>query len=124
VLYAVLAVAVIAVGLLWRSRFMPLPPVLTKYGGDALWALMVFVGLGFLFPRASTLIVALLALTFSSAVEFSQLYNAPWIDALRATLPGRLVLGSTFNWPDLPAYALGVGHAAWLEWRSRRRPMV
>jgi hypothetical protein len=70
------------------------------------------------------LIVALLALTFSSAVEFSQLYNAPWIDALRATLPGRLVLGSTFNWPDLPAYALGVGHAAWLEWRSRRRPMV
>jgi hypothetical protein len=119
VLYAVLALAVIAVGLLWRSKFTPLPPSLSKYGGDALWALMVFVGFGFLFPRASTLIVALLALTFSWGVEFSQLYHAPWIDALRATLPGRLVLGSTFNWPDLPAYALGVGIGAWAEWRWR-----
>jgi hypothetical protein len=119
VLYAGLALAVVACGLLWRASFMPLPPVVTKYGGDALWALMVFVGFGFLLPRASTLVVALLALTFSWGVEFSQLYHAPWIDAIRATLPGRLVLGSTFNWPDLPAYALGVGVGVWAEWRLR-----
>jgi hypothetical protein len=83
---------------------------------------MVFMGFGFLFPRASTLNVSLLALTFSWGVEFSQLYQAPWIDALRATLPGRLVLGSTFNWPDLPAYATGMGLAAWPEWRWRGPP--
>lgn len=75
-LYAVLAIVVVAAGLLWRSRFMPLPPVAAKYGGDALWALMVFVGIGFLFPKSSTVLVALLALTFSWAVEFSQLYHA------------------------------------------------
>jgi hypothetical protein len=69
--------------------------------GDALWALMVFVGFGFLFPRASTLLTALLALTFAWGIEFSQLYTALWIDALRATIPGKLVLGTTFNWPDL-----------------------
>ncbi len=88
VVYAVLAIAVVATGLLWRSCFIPLPPDLSNYGGDALWALMVFVGFGFLFPRASTLTLALLALTFSWGVEFSQLYQAPWIDAVRATLPG------------------------------------
>ena len=119
VLYAGLVLAVIAVGLLWRSSFMPLPPVVSKYGGDALWALMVFVGFGFLVPRASTTVLSLMALSFSWGVEFSQLYHAPWIDAVRATLPGRLVLGSTFNWPDLPAYALGIGLAAWAEWRWR-----
>ena len=119
VLYAGLVLAVIAAGLLWRSSFMPLPSVVSKYGGDALWALMVFVGFGFLVPRASTTILSLMALTFSWGVEFSQLYHAPWIDAVRATLPGRLVLGSTFNWPDLPAYALGIGLAAWAEWRWR-----
>lgn len=54
-LYALLIVLVIGAGLLWRSRFMPVPPFLTKYGGDALWALMVFVGLGFVFNKASTL---------------------------------------------------------------------
>lgn len=120
ILYAVLAFAVIGAGLLWRASFMPLPPFLSKYGGDALWAMMVFVGFGLLFPRASTLRLALLALGFSWCVELSQLYHAPWIDAVRATLPGRLVLGSTFNWPDLPAYALGIGLGAWLEWRLRK----
>lgn len=122
VLYAGLAVAVVVAGLLWRSSFMPLPASVAKYGGDALWALMVFVGFGFLLPRASTSVLALMTLTFSWGIEFSQLYHAPWIDALRATLPGRLVLGSTFNWPDLPAYALGIGMAAWAEWRLRRCP--
>jgi hypothetical protein len=57
--------------------------------------------------------------TFAWGVEFSQLYHAPWIDAIRATPPGRLVLGNTFNWPDLFAYALGVGLGAWVEWRMR-----
>ena len=119
ILYAGLALAVVVAGLLWRSSFMPLPQWLSNNGGDALWALMVFIGFGFLFPRASTLNVSLLSLTFSWGVEFSQLYHAPWIDAVRATLPGRLVLGSTFNWPDLPAYALGVAMGAWTEWRLR-----
>jgi hypothetical protein len=120
VLHGVLVLAVIVAGLLWRASFMPLPPSVAKYGGYTLWSLMVFLGLGFLLARASTLVVALLALTFSWGVEFSQLYQAPWIDAIRATLPGRLVLGSTFNLPDLPAYALGVGLGAWAEWRLRR----
>lgn len=109
VLYALLALAVIAAGLLWRSGLIPLPGWLSNNGGDASWALMVFVGFGFLLPRASTLTVALLALTFAWGVEISQLYHAPWLEAIRATIPGRLVLGTTFNWPDLIAYALGVG---------------
>jgi len=116
-----LALAVIAIGLLWRSGMIPLPQWLSNNGGDALWALMVFVGFGFLLPRSSTLMIALLALTFSWVVEFSQLYHAPWIDAVRATLPGRLMLGNTFYWPDLPAYTLGIGLGAWMEWRLRRR---
>ena len=119
VLYALLAVAVVAAGLLWRSGLIPLPQWLSNNGGDALWALMVFVGFGFLLPRASTLMVALLALTLSWGVEFSQLYHAPWIDSIRATIPGRLLLGNTFNWPDLIAYALGIGIGAVAEWRLR-----
>jgi len=120
----VLAVGVIACGLLWRSGLIPLPQWLSNNGGDALWALMVFAGFGFLLPRASTLSVALLALTFSWGVEFSQLYHAPWIDSVRATIPGKLVLGNTFNWPDLPAYAVGVVLGVLAEWRWRRCPVT
>lgn len=95
-------------GLMWRSRFVSLSPFMTKYGGDALWALLVFFGFGFLFRRISTLRLSLVSLGFAWAVEFSQLYHAPWIDAIRAARLGHLVLGSTFNWPDLPAYVVGV----------------
>ena len=34
--YGGLALAVVAAGLLWRASFMPLPPMMSKYGGDAL----------------------------------------------------------------------------------------
>ncbi len=119
VLYAVLAIAVVAAGLLWRSGLIPLPGWLSNNGGDALWALMVFLGFGFLLPRAATLTTALLALTFAWGVEFSQLYHAPWIDAIRVTVPGRLILGTTFSWPDLMAYAVGIVLGALAECRLR-----
>lgn len=67
--------------------------------------------------RVTTLTLALLALTFAWGVEFCQLYHAPWIDAIRATFPGRLVLGTAFNWPDLPAYAVGIALGALAERR-------
>ena len=119
--YALLSVLVMAAGLLWRARFMPLPSFLTKYGGDALWALLVFVGLGCVFKQATTQRLALGALGFSWVIEFSQLYHAPWIDTIRGTLPGRLILGSTFNWPDLSAYLLGITMGAGLEFCFHRR---
>ena len=122
VLYALVAFAVIATGLFWRSGLIPLPPALSNYGGDALWALMVFLGIGFLLPKSSTGTVALLALAFAWGVEFSQLYRAPWIDAIRETIPGRLVLGNTFHWIDLFAYALGIAVGVWAEWRLRQSP--
>ncbi|MCF7733010.1 MAG: DUF2809 domain-containing protein [Akkermansiaceae bacterium] len=119
-LYALLVLSVIATGLLWRSRLLPLPPFAFKYGGDALWALAVFLGCGFLLRGTSTQKAALIALCLAWCVEFAQLYHAPWIEAIRVTVPGRLVLGSTFNWPDLLAYALGIAAGALLEFQFRR----
>lgn len=107
-IYALLIPLVMAGGLLWRSRLVSLSPFLTKYGGDALWALLVFFGFAFLFRRIPTLRVSLVSLGFAWAIEFLQLYHAPWIDSIRAVRLGHLVLGSTFNWPDLAAYAAGI----------------
>jgi hypothetical protein len=97
---------------------------MSKYGGDVLWALMVFFGFGFLFTRISTVRLSMISLGFAWAIEFSQIYHAPWFDAIRSTRSGHLVFGSTFNWPDLPAYAVGIALGALLEISSagvRRR---
>ncbi len=105
---ALAAAAVVALGLVWRSDWLPLSPFVRKYGGDALWASLVFCLVCFCRPRMKIVTAAVLALVVAVAVECSQLYHAPWIDAIRATRPGRLILGSTFNAPDIPAYALGI----------------
>jgi len=101
--------AVIAFGLASRKFPFLFPAILGKYPGDALWALMAFFGWAFLKPRATTGRLAFGALATSFLVEFAQLYQAPWIKAVRATTIGHLVLGSTFAWQDLGAYVVGVG---------------
>jgi hypothetical protein len=104
----VLVALVIGAGLLWRSGLIPLTSFLAKYGGDSLWALVVFLCFGFTFRHSSTVRIGLAAVCFAWSIEFSQLYHAPWIDTIRATLPGRLILGSSFNRPDLIAYLVGI----------------
>lgn len=101
-------VLVIGTGLLWRSPVLSLPLPVAKYGGSALWALLVFLLFGWIFPRVATVRLAFLAIAFACAVEFSQLYHAAWIDQIRRTRLGALTLGAVFNWPDMIAYSLGV----------------
>lgn len=120
-LYALLMLLVMAGGLLWRSRFVSLPAFVTKYGGDALWALLVFFGFGLVFRRISTPRLAAVSLGFAWAIEFSQLCHGHWIDAIRATRPGHLIFGSTFNWPDLLAYPIGIALGAFAETVCRKR---
>jgi hypothetical protein len=86
-----------------------LPAFISVYAGDTLWALAAFLGIGLILPRASTRTIACLAMSFSVAVEISQLYHAPWIDSLRQTTFGGLILGFGFLWSDLACYAVGVG---------------
>lgn len=101
-------VAVIALGLASRKYPTLFPALLGKYPGDALWALMVFLGWAFCMPRASTRNIAALAFATSCMVEFLQLYQAAWLNAIRSTTLGHLVLGSTFTWFDIAAYAVGI----------------
>lgn len=106
--YAVAVLAVIAIGLASRRWPGLFPAVLGKYPGDALWALMVYAGCGLLWPRMSSVRVAAMALAISFSVELGQLYQAPWINSIRGTVLGHLVLGSAFHALDLVAYAVGV----------------
>lgn len=114
-LYVVWIAGVIGCGLGARSEFLGLPPFFAKYAGDALWALMIFVGFGFLLPTRSTTAVARLAAIVCGIVECSQLYHAPWLDAVRRTWFGRMALGNTFAWGDLAAYGVGIAAGALAE---------
>lgn len=99
----------IGLGLGIRRLGHGLPPLLYKAIPDALWAMMVGQLFALLIPKKPTTTLALFAFVFSSGIEFSQLYHADWIDGLRNTTLGALVLGSGFAWLDILYYAIGVG---------------
>ncbi|MEF7560071.1 DUF2809 domain-containing protein [Bacillus thuringiensis] len=107
-LYATFTIIVIILGLSSRKFAFALPELLNDYLGDALWALMIFIGFGFLFPKIETKKLAFISLIFCYGIEMSQLYHAEWIDNIRATTLGGLVLGYGFLWSDLVAYTIGV----------------
>lgn len=124
-LYAVAVAATIVVGLASRAAAAALPWWLAKNAGDALYATMVFFGIGFIAPRMRTSTAAAIALAFCAAIEGSQAYHTPWLDAVRDTLPGHLVLGQGFHAFDLVCYAIGVALGVALEvgvLRKRDRP--
>ncbi|MEU1079576.1 DUF2809 domain-containing protein [Streptomyces sp. NPDC005908] len=93
-----------------------------KYGGDALYTLLVLTLVVLLAPRTPPARAAGVALALSWAVELLQLTGLPAELSARSTA-ARLVLGSTFNAPDLFWYAIGAA-AGWLVLRApaRRRP--
>ncbi len=113
-----LIVLVACLGIGSRRFASRLPGFIAAYAGDTLWALATFLGFGLVRPSASTWRVALLAISFSVAIEVSQLYHAPWIDSIRGTTVGGLVLGFGFLWSDLACYAVGVGLGILIEQMS------
>src|ERR1043166_1234961 len=114
-LYFIAGCVVVPLALASRHYASWLPDILKKNTGDALWSVMVFITLGWIFPRWSMLRVSVSALLISYAVEISQLYHRPWLDNLRHTWLGGLILGYGFMWSDLVCYTIGVIVAAGIE---------
>ncbi len=106
-LYLLLTIIVMLLGLLSR-KIEGLPEIISLYSGDILWALMVFLLFAFLFNKKSTIFIISWAIIFSYSIEISQLYHAPWIDSIRNTTLGGLILGFGFLWSDLVCYTIGI----------------
>lgn len=107
-LYFIFIVITMLLGLGSRRFSYILPRVISNFSGDILWALMIFWIFGFIFNKFRTQNIALSALVFSFTIEISQLYHRPWLDSIRSTTLGGLVLGYGFLWSDLICYSIGV----------------
>jgi hypothetical protein len=115
-----LIVVCASLGIGSRHFAQALPAFIAAYAGDTLWALVAFLAIGLILPEASTVRVAVLAIGLSFAVEASQCYHAPWLDRIRQTTVGGLILGFGFVWSDLACYVAGVGIGVGVELLLRR----
>ena len=99
---------IITAGLASRKFSCIFPNFINDYLGDMLWAMMIYSMFSLIFNRAKIRNIASAALLFCFFIELSQLYHRPWIDAIRHTRLGGLILGFGFLWTDLIAYSIGV----------------
>ena len=118
--YLIVAALVVIAGLASRRYRGQLPAFLAEYSGDTLWALMLFLLVSTLLAGRPILTRAAVSLALAFLVEISQLYHAPWIDSIRQTTLGGLVLGFGFLWTDLVCYSVGIATGSLTEWGGRR----
>jgi hypothetical protein len=105
---AAAAVIILVAGLSVRHVF---DGAFAKYAGDALYAALIYALALVVAPRARAWQAAAIATTFCWIVEFAQLTPYPARLSDHSGL-ARLVLGSTFNAPDLFWYVVGVAATA------------
>jgi hypothetical protein len=106
-----LCLCIIACGLAVR-RFglgLGLPSSVVKYGGSILWGTMVFFLVAMLAPHWSRGRIAVISVVIAIGVELFRLVHAPWLDAIRLTIAGALLLGRIFSPWDILAYGAGIG---------------
>ncbi|PXA68908.1 DUF2809 domain-containing protein [Cryobacterium arcticum] len=85
--------------------------VVGDFVADALYAVMVYLMLSFVFVRRPSWQVAIVAIVVCVGIELFQLSGVP-ADLAEVFPPARLVLGTTFTPVDLVAYVFGVVVAA------------
>jgi len=101
-IYFILIIITIVLGLFSRKIvFLPLAT------GDALYAVMVYWGIRFLFIKRPLHYALLLSIVFCFSIEFLQLVRIPFLIEARNHSLLRLVLGQGFLWSDLIAYSIG-----------------
>ncbi len=110
--YLASAMLVLVLGFSARTYSSALPTFISDFAPDTLWALLVFLLVAAMRPGMTAWQTAWIALVFAYVIEFSQLYQAHWISAIRATRLGGLALGHGFLWSDLLCYGIGIGMGA------------
>ena len=70
---------------------------------EIFWILLVAL----IVPKLSVFRIAIGVCIATCVLEALQLWQPPFLQAARSTLPGRLVLGNTFAWSDFPSYFIG-----------------
>lgn len=109
--YLVAVFFMVALGLFSRRFSNLLPDFISQHAGDMLWSMMIYFGFRFLLGRKKILLAMVDSILFCFGIEFSQLYQADWINELRNSTMGALILGRGFLVVDLVRYLSGIAIA-------------
>lgn len=105
--YGIIIFITIILGLASRYFSSLLASWVNVYLGDILYGLMFYYIFSFIFINSDRKKLLLITIIYLSFIEVSQLYRNEFLDNLRNTLIGHLVLGKGFLLSDIFSYILG-----------------
>lgn len=91
----------------WFRFDAPITAGLRDGTGGAAYVIFFVVALAIITPASSAARIALIVVAVTCVLEFLQLWHPVWLEQIRRTLPGRALLGTTFDWTDFPPYFVG-----------------
>nr|WP_242034293.1 DUF2809 domain-containing protein [Richelia sinica] len=95
-------------GFFWKYYTGPFHPWFNNYGSslfyEIFWCLFAS---WFWRSRQAVQQIPILVFIITSILEFLQLWQPPILTAIRATLIGKWLIGTTFSWWDFWHYFLG-----------------
>jgi hypothetical protein len=100
-------IIIIPLGLVSKFYKGPLDQWLNNYSGGVFYEIFWILLVIFINPKIPPRLAAILVFMITALLEFLQLWHPPFLEAIRATLIGRLLIGTTFDWWDFPHYMLG-----------------
>ena len=99
---------VVPMGFLFKYYTGPAHQWFNDYGAaifyEIFWCLFAF---WFFRSQAAIIQIPIWVFVITCILEFLQLWHPPLLEQIRATLIGKLLLGTTFVWWDFPHYVLG-----------------
>lgn len=107
VIYVVLIAVTIPLGLASRSRAIPMPDVVRRYGGDVLSAVCIFFGIRLVLRYRPRWMAMAGGFGVCVLIELQQLYRGSWLLQLRNDTALGILLGHGFLWSDIASYAVG-----------------
>jgi hypothetical protein len=121
IIYCISFIFLTWLALATRSHRQWFSPLIIEYGGDVIWAGMFLFFLRMIFLKIALWKLAIINYALGVADEFTQLFRAPWANALRETTIGRLLFGAGFLWTDILCYAIGTLLAFIIIWLAERK---
>ncbi len=112
--------AVISAGIFSRTAVGRLP-FADKAFGDVLWATAFYLGFILVIPRLPIAAAVGMTIVITFGIEFLKLCHAQWLESIRATGVGGVILGHAFFWHDFLSYILGTALGVFLDqWVLRK----
>ena len=70
---------------------------------EIFWCLLIYL----LFTKIKPIIIAIIVLFTTCALEFTQLWKPQFLEMLRDNFIIRTIIGNSFSWSDFPYYIVG-----------------